>query len=154
MSRISVILAAFACVFSLLANRALSQCLQPTKGELASLVGIVIRQRGTEGGPTIVVDIKDLNFNCLAAEPKRGYDEAIVTANYTANSGDPEQEQFRLVCFGTSWSIVQWFLLPREIGDELLTAEDLLNSPTDTNCLDCYGVKMDSAPTGSHQIFS
>ena len=73
MSRISVIVVAVACAFSLLENHVLSQCPEPTKQELESLIVEILELEGPEGGSDVDnVNANKHNFNCLAAAPTRG----------------------------------------------------------------------------------
>ena len=119
---------------------ALSQCPEPTKSVLTDLTLDQVTLEATEGVQYDSVEINDFNINCLAAASTRGYIEAVVTVNFTTNTGLMQTFQLLLDCFSAKkeWrSPHNSVSLPRDVAGMTLTTEGALNYETDVSCTRC-----------------
>ena len=122
----------------LLWSPALSQCPEPTKPVLTPVTLSQANLDASEGVEYESVEIHAFNINCLAAASTRGYLEALVTVNFTTNTGDMQTFQLVLDCNSAlEWESLQSSSLPRDIDGGTLTAEGALNYETDVNCTSC-----------------
>ena len=119
------------------------QCPLPSQSQISSSLRMVLISSGGEG-QSVMVDLQDYHFTCLAVGARDMYRSLSVAAQYTTTDSGVtsavQYAQFQLQCTAGTSGSPNFYQLPSTAPFEGSVSPSLLTTTTRRDCQFCTGV--------------